>query len=715
MLSHRLSKAYTSAIGQAMEGQQVKLHLPDTESMLYLITTYLQGQLEGEQSVRVSDVERLVTPQLEASLEEHGMAALLCIDLDRPIPENLRAKWRSLVKKGRSQSSPTPSGQWHWSLVNRYFDLQCKPIFGNRSWAAMRDILAARPPQHKRIWLGRHEVAFSYDQKEFWHLKRIVEGAAARWNNMYQLLAGQSLFRPSQDQNPEALKQTLSPIHREIQRIYHDLQATLHDIIDEKSQRYDEAYTQLSTALAKHSEQDHPSPAPARAKKGFGQFFNKGKSEEQPVIDAEISDNLLCQDINFEADHWLDQARTALEHWQATKQSQIAKAVKRLNKLNADSPRLAQLDEELSAVFDQLNAAQLLNFKFENTSHQCAAQIHYVEEVLAIVGRAIWVVDHLPSYLEWEQFRSGITDDENRLVEALIQSGDDEWLMRFEDWYLRSLVAHHEAPLHPDTTQAFATIVSTAQQWEADRWQQLLANWEDRLISGFDSLKKENKALWKKILQGNYTYRQVRDADPGFFDILFPIKFSMDGQADISINNDADSAAAIQLRSIASPDFTSLASMASIHSPIRDMPIAQRLGRGQHIAEQIYDFSQQLRLFLMKDQLIITTLPDTMNRLCIKPISQNFVKEILLEHEAIDRITEYIIGDLPISLWIEDKAINYQRTEDRLYQLYCLHQWQIAGIHLREKSDLLAQLKQYEKPQSESPNETVQNEEAIEA
>lgn len=199
--------------------------------------------------------------------------------------------------------------------------------------------------------------------------------------------------------------------------------------------------------------------------------YNQSNYLSQPF--PSIKEELHLADVEVK----LEELRVALQEWQARVPQIVQATVKDLT-AESDFPaefaaQLVTLEENYRDVIAEINADKLLLRPIESHATLLADKEKFLLTLLLQLQKIEHHWDDWTAYYRWRKSWRGLAQRSQKVVQALVQAGAQDWLTYFKSWYFHQVLLQHYSDALPTPTDKGSLPFSTVQERLGNLQQQL--------------------------------------------------------------------------------------------------------------------------------------------------------------------------------------------------------------------------------------------------
>lgn len=196
------------------------------------------------------------------------------------------------------------------------------------------------------------------------------------------------------------------------------------------------------------------------------------------------------------------------------------------------SQKIAQLEEEMDDLLNELNETELLGTLLENKMLTLSKRKQYLSQVQQQLEQ---LEQHLPdfsNFYTWQRFWLQQPELHQNLVRNLIENKSKNWSGAFQLWYWQQILLVKKSIDLPVATAPLEEYHGFWQKYQAQLPAQIEACWQDSRVSAQEQLKKwrkngqtKNSASWQeaelKMLSNFFPILIGQDLDKNAFSTHF--------------------------------------------------------------------------------------------------------------------------------------------------------------------------------------------------
>lgn len=694
MTAHLLDPDSRQLVRQLLAGKTTKVSAIDLQQHIHTLRDIIIACLQADKTVHLDFTDDKLTTAILSAVSEQGYGGYLQHDLDQSIKLTEIARLRALLKRKDVIIPPPPLSTFQplLSAISQYFSQAYSPIFGKQSWWKINRMSdQADPAMCINVDVDPHQMQGT--QQEYWRLKGSVDRLSRLWSPDYAALDELELWHPD-------LSRDVATTYRKLARFSEELLSIINNLYESQAslrrrwhqRRHDDllALQALHELLVKDA---------SGSATDTGGFWSK-KANSQPVAPPELLDRYnKLTGSNTPSTTTIDSLSRLIANDVSTWKEQTSKIVagelRRANKLNSDHDHLQAIDQSIRCLYEEINDSKIFAFTVENAAHYVAAQLSYAESVLRRITIALQIIDTNSGYLLWYASQQNLDHIERKLVNRLCQYPSEEWVYRMEVWYLRVL----QEIYHPEREEVSAKDMQAVYQLAQQEASTSSVSWTEQqdcsIAAALLSLRQDDKKLCNRLLKETSdgpTPAELFTLAPALAKSIWPLTAGHQGpsKTDITITDSAPDTDRqyLVITKDDSDDPLTLDLIAAL--PLGQTPVGQRLAIGRAISQHIDRHAGNLRLFVLKDQYVISLLDDIDNREVLKARRDTLIKEISLGSRPQDTLTDYILADdITTHIWLPAAVLCPDDQQSLLHQCYVLDQLDRAGLKTVYRSQLL--------------------------
>ncbi len=445
-------------------------------------------------------------------------------------------------------------------------------IFGESTWSGVVGrFLESHTRQGRELLDSQLSTrAYQFNYEEYQTLKRDL----LRCRELYDAL--NTLKHPLESLNPDLFQkyadaneagefasETIQELSREARTLYHehigltesygrslynhyeshyeqtkDQTNALHDSIGDHSDQYGEDFTDTGTfkntrlrlagIFSKQKRQV------LNRKKQFQEEYEQlqGKHKKTGYFDYNFTAPSGEGFDRVERD--LEYFSEALNDWKQDIPKVVGMAVQNLNATTAYAElgynqRLKKAESNYEAFIQEINDLSLFEEFFNSDDTTLLKRRKYLEELLDKLEILQYNVRDFDDFYQWKRHWTGLGENSQRLVKALVKVRPSDWEAAFKSWYYHHLLNREYIASLPHNNSVFGDFAEERNTIKTQLPQHILGNWQSNYARQTAALKQQNSGMYNDLFVKKATATQSASLDRLFSDRfnvlidLFPI------------------------------------------------------------------------------------------------------------------------------------------------------------------------------------------------
>lgn len=396
-----------------------------------------------------------------------------------------------------------------------------------------------------------------------------------------------------------------------------------------------------------------------------------------------------------------------LDRYQAEIITKKAEYIKSVNVHNHLDNKLIALENNFRELITKINQAGFLKEKLEINTLSFSKQTDQIIGLTQKLSLLLKEAEQNMYYLEWNQFFSKKSEQEQNILQALRGIDPANWLNVIEGWFLYYHITKEFVHLHSLSNHKLDDLAESCIRVEHNMTQDAIYDLYVQIPEKLKTLKKTNSNLykiftsntdslhgntWDHILDNHYEY--IKDFFPIIItdsDKLTRLKHS-DKRELIVFNHKDTNVDIMQLfrkityywsenQAVINPEYEMLTSINT--EDFRSVKVSERLPLFRNIAHNLLSIPVTPQIYLIKDACILSYASAFLTEKITTSLYHHGIKKVVPEPSIAQALTgAFLESPNAIYCIIEDDLFNPSSTQDILWQYRLINILKQMGITL---------------------------------
>ena len=424
----------------------------------------------------------------------------------------------------------------------------------------------------------------------------------------------------------------------------------------------------------------------------------------------------------------VDNADAVLSKWQIIIRTYTDTKLKQMSPLNSEHHDLKRLDKALSSYLQEINAAEILHEQVEDNTFSLYKKLDLLEATLEKMRTGFAILTENEDYIEWKSMLAYCKEGTHQIIQALVGLPIKYWTRIFDQVFIGDLLDRTLSPRLPKNEVQLEHIDELATEYRSLTIDAIKIKWNIEKEKKLAELKKENKQLYATLVKKNnavdFSWPKIITRSPDIISALYPIMIVTERAITkikplyykwsecISYNwAELSSPGSILLKSyslkqtvIEDTDLTEdhktrvrsyFNSDHILYAPIEgdklgkvtktfaQMDNIEKLSKARSLSRILLAANPNLRLFYLRNNSLISTLPDRENSRIVEQLSETGIKEVGPNHELEETMMDMFVDpNKQCVLLTEDGLLNTAEVAFFDWQYHVLKNVKALGCQI---------------------------------